>query len=149
MVRHARRKLGRMHPDRCTPHVDGRREVNVMRFEHWQDAVSLLVGAWLVASPFVLGFAGAAAWISIVLGLCVVLLAVEAYVLPSYLEEWAETLFGVALLIAPWTVGYESLPATVSSAVSGLAVILLAVLELVTDREFVAWWNERWHHRAS
>jgi hypothetical protein len=29
-----------------------------MRIQHWQDVASLVVGAWLVASPFVLGMAG-------------------------------------------------------------------------------------------
>jgi hypothetical protein len=35
-----------------------------MRIQHWQDAASLLLGVWLVLSPFVLGFAGAATWIT-------------------------------------------------------------------------------------
>src|SRR6266850_1116756 len=97
-----------------------RREVSIMRIQHWQDVASLLVGVWLVLSPFALGFAGAAVWITIVLGLCVVLFAVEGFVIPSYLEEWGELLIGVALLVAPWTVGYESVSATVSSAASGI-----------------------------
>ena len=120
-----------------------------MRIQHWQDAASLLLGVWLVASPFVLGFAGAEVWITIVLGLCVVMAAVEGFVLPSYLEEWAEILFGVALVMVPWTLGYESVSATVSSALSGVLVILLAVWELATDRDFMTWWHDRWHHRAS
>jgi hypothetical protein len=69
-----------------------------MRIQHWQDAASLLLGVWLVVSPFVLGFAGADVWITIVLGLCVIVAAVEGFVLPSYLEEWAEILFGLALV---------------------------------------------------
>ena len=59
-----------------------------MRIQHWQDAASLVLGVWLVLSPFALGFAGAAVWITIVLGLCVILFAVEGFVIPSYLEEW-------------------------------------------------------------
>jgi hypothetical protein len=35
------------------------REVSIMRIQHWQDIASLLLGAWLLVSPFVLGFAGA------------------------------------------------------------------------------------------
>ena len=58
-----------------------------MRIQHWQDVASLLVGAWLVVSPFVLGMAGAAVWLTIALGLGVILFAVEAFVIPSYLEE--------------------------------------------------------------
>ena len=78
-----------------------------MRIQHWQDVASLLLGVWLVVSPFALGFAGAATWITIVLGLFVILFAVEGFVIPSYLEEWGELLLGLALLVAPWTVGYE------------------------------------------
>jgi hypothetical protein len=108
-----------------------------MRIQHWQDVASLLLGVWLVLSPFALGFAGAAIWMTIVLGLFVIL------------EEWGEILLGLAVVVAPWTVGYESVSATVSSMVSGILVILLGAWELTTDRDFITWWHDRWHHRAS
>src|SRR5467141_5115941 len=97
-----------------------------MRIQHWQDLASLVLGVWLVLSPFALGFAEAAVWITIVLGLCVILFAVEGFVIPSYLEEWGEILIGLALVVAPWTVGYEPVSATVSSVLSGMLVILFA-----------------------
>jgi SPW repeat len=130
-------------------YISGRREVSIMRIQHWQDVASLLLGVWLVLSPLALGFAGAAVWITVALGLCVVLFAVEAFVVPSYLEEWGEILLGLALVLAPWTVGYESTSATVNSALSGLLVIAFAVWELITDRDFTTWWHDRWHHRAN
>ena len=119
-----------------------------MRIQHWQDAASLLVGVWLVVSPFALDFTGVAVWITIALGLGVILFAFEAFVIPSYLEEWVEAVMGLALILAPWTVGYEQASATVSSVLSGIVVILLAGWELMTDREFADWWHDRWHHRA-
>jgi SPW repeat len=120
-----------------------------MRIRHWQDVASLLLGVWLVSSPFALGFAGAAVWITILLGLSVILFAVEGFVIPSYLEEWGELLLGLALVVVPWTVGYESVSATVSSMVSGILVISFGAWELATDRDFIAWWHNRWHHPAS
>src|SRR6266446_9535552 len=113
-----------------------------MRIQHRQDIASRLLGVWLVVSSFVLGFAGAATWITIVLGLFIILFAVEGFVIPSYLEEWGELLIGLALLVAPWTVVYESASATVSSMVSGILVILFAVWELMTDRDFNTWWHD-------
>ena len=117
-----------------------------MRIQHWQDAGSLSLGVWLILSPFALGFAGAEVWITIALGLCVILFAVEGFVIPSYLEEWGEMLLGLALVVAPWTVGYEPGAATVSSVLSGLLVILFAAWELMTDRDFINWWHDRRHH---
>jgi hypothetical protein len=37
-----------------------------------------------------LGLVGAAAWITVILGLFVILFAIEGLILPSYLEEWGE-----------------------------------------------------------
>jgi SPW repeat len=119
-----------------------------MRIQHWQDAASLLVGLWLVLSSFILGLSGAAVWVTIPLGLGVMLFAIEAFVIPSYLEEWGEMLMGLALVLAPWTLSYETVSATVSSVLAGILVILLAVWELMTDRDFATWWHDRWHHRA-
>jgi hypothetical protein len=124
-------------------------EVSIMRIRHWQDAASLLLGVWLVLSPFALGFTGAATWMTIVLGLGVILFALEGFVIPSYLEEWAEILIGLALLAAPWAIGYEPNLATVNSAVSGLLVILFAVWELATDSDFTTWWHDYWHRTAN
>jgi len=120
-----------------------------MRVRHWQDVVSLLLGVWLVVSPFALGFAGAATWITIALGLCVILFAFEGFAVPSYLEEWGEVLIGLALLVAPWAIGYDAAVATTNSMLSGLLVILFAAWELVTDRDVIAWWRDHWHHPAT
>jgi hypothetical protein len=43
-------------------------------------------------------------------------------------------------------VGYESVSATVNSVVSGILVILFATRELITDRDFSAWWYDHRHH---
>src|SRR5260221_13816523 len=114
-----------------------------MRIQHWQDVASLVLGVWLVLSPFALGFAGAPVWMTRVLGLFVVLFAVEGFVISSYLEEWGEFFLCLSLVVAPWTAGCESVSATVSSTVSGRRVILFGSWELMTDRHFISRWHDR------
>ncbi|MCZ6651726.1 MAG: SPW repeat protein [Planctomycetota bacterium] len=36
-------------------------KISILIREHWQDGVSVLVGIWLVVSPWVLGYYGIAA----------------------------------------------------------------------------------------
>ena len=120
----------------------------MMRIRHWQDVASLVVGVWLVLSPFALGFAGAEVWIT------------RAWVVRHSVCHggichsvqsggMGEILIGLALVAVPWTVVYQSVSATASSVVSGILVILLAAWELTTDRDFSTWWHDRWHHSAS
>lgn len=120
-----------------------------MRVKHWQDISSLVLGAWLVVSPLVLGFTDVAAWITVVLGLFVMVFAIEGLVLPSFLEEWGEIGLGLALLVAPWTVGYDSQMATYSSMATGVLVMAFAIWEMLTDSEFITWWHEHSHHPAA
>jgi hypothetical protein len=120
-----------------------------MRTQHWQDIASLLLGAWLVLSPLALGFVGAAAWITVALGIAVILFAIEGLIIPSYLEEWGEIGLGLALVVAPWAISYESAIATSSSMVTGILVMFFAVWEMMTDREFITWWHDHWHLPAA
>ena len=118
------------------------------RIRHWQDVGSLLLGCWLMESPWVLGLTGPSAWFTGVMGLFVVLFAIEGLLIPSYLEEWAEIALGLALIIGPLAMGYYTVLAGISSIVSGILIIIFATWELLTDREFLTWWNERWGRKS-
>ena len=120
-----------------------------MRTQHWQDVVSLFLGVWLVLSPLALSIEGAAAWFTVTLGLSVMLFAIEGLVIPSYFEELAEISVGLALIIVPWTLGFESPAATLNSAIVGALVVVFAVWEMMTDRECITWWQNHRHHSAA
>ncbi|HEX9389843.1 MAG TPA: SPW repeat protein [Usitatibacteraceae bacterium] len=120
-----------------------------MRTEHWQDVASLFLGVWLVLCPLVLFVQGAAAWFTVVLGISVILFAIEGLVIPSYLEELGEIGVGLALIVVPWVLGFESRSATFNSAMVGVLVIVFAVWEMMTDRELIIWWHDHWHHHAA
>jgi hypothetical protein len=117
-----------------------------MNVRHWQDFASLMVGVWLAVSPWVLGFAPPAAWFTLALGIGVVLFAIEGLLLPSYLEEWGEIGLGAALFLAPWAIEYDSQTAVANSVLAGIAVIVFAVWEMMSDREFQQWWVSRTAH---
>ena len=120
-----------------------------MRAQHWQDEVSLILGAWLVISPVALGLTGAAAWVTVILGIAVMLFAIEGLWIPSFWEELGEILLGVSLIVAPWVFGYAEGPAGYSSMLSAIGVIAMAVWEMFTDREVITWWHEHKHHPAA
>ncbi|MEO8132545.1 MAG: SPW repeat protein [Betaproteobacteria bacterium] len=112
-----------------------------MKIRHWQDMVSLALGAWLVISPMALGFTGAEAWCTEILGLFVIVFAIEGLLLPSYLEEVGEIAVGGVLVLVPWAAGYDSRSATGNSVLIGMLVMVFAIWEMMTDREFQAWWT--------
>ncbi len=114
-----------------------------MRAQHWQDIVSLTLGLWLVLSPLVLNFRGVPAGLTVILGIFVCLLAVEALILPSYLEEIGEIAVGIALLLSPIATGYADSVPGYNSMLIALLVIVCAVSEITTDGEFLAWWKSR------
>ena len=114
-----------------------------MRLVHWQDFTSAAVGAWLCVSVLFLGLgSGVAAWTTTILGLLVILVAIEGLIMPSYFEELFETLLGIALMVAPWTVSYDSSTATYNSVICGVLVVVFALSEMFTDREFITWCRE-------
>lgn len=120
-----------------------------MKVKHWQDVAGLLVGMWLAISPMALGFPQAAAWFTVILGLTVMVFAIEGLLMPSYFEECAEIGAGLALMVAPWVVGYDSRLAVANSIFAGTAVIFFALSELMTDREFQLWWDHLTHRPAA
>jgi hypothetical protein len=95
-------------------------------------------------SPFALGFAGVATWITM-LGLFVILFPVEGYAIPSYLEEWrASPRSGSAgcTLDSRLRVGIRY------GKQRGVGYIGDLVSSLGTDdrSRFITWWYDRWHH---
>ena len=112
-----------------------------MKIRHWQDFASLVLGAWLVLSPWALGFAAPASWLTVALGIGVILFAIEGLLLlPSSLEDCGEIALGLALLVAPWAIEYDSQTAVSNSVLVGLGVIVFAIWEMLSDREFQQWW---------
>ena len=115
------------------------------QLKHWQDGLSAMVGAWLIVSPWALGFQGNAfAMVSaVVLGIALAAAALGAVFVPRAWEEWAEAAIGLWLVASPWVLGFEALVAARNNAVlSGLVVLALATWVLLVDKDYQQWLNE-------
>jgi hypothetical protein len=113
------------------------------RVKHWQDAANGLLGAWLVISPWVLGFQHVvvAMLATMAIGILLVASAIEAMQVPQAWEEWLDVILGALLMLAPAVLGFAVAPALQNALVVGAIVTALAIWVLVSDDEFAATWE--------
>lgn len=112
------------------------------QMKHWQDPVNVLLGAWLISSPWVLGFQDQmpAMWTFVATGVLLAASALGAIFLPKAWEEWSEVVLGVWLMASPWVVGFAANAIAMQNALFvGLAVTILALWVLGTDDEYGGW----------
>ena len=104
-------------------------KLSVLMKEHWQDGVSVLVGVWLVTSPWVLGYYGitAAMWNSVALGVIFAVAAGAALLKFHEWEEWINVVLGAWLIMSPWLLDYAVMGAAAwNHAIVGLLVLALS-----------------------
>lgn len=80
----------------------------------WQDTVSLLLGVWLIFSPWILGFTGTpvAMWNAVLFGVLIAIMALMALIEFQEWEEWADMVIGAWLIVSPWVLGFATMYAT-------------------------------------
>ena len=114
------------------------------RVKHWQDPVNALVGAWLVLSPWVLGFSNVviAASTTVAVGVLLVATSVGAMQFAQAWEEWLDVILGVALMLLPAVFGFDAVtPALQNALASGAVVTFLALWVLASDDVLAGWWE--------
>jgi hypothetical protein len=97
--------------------------------KRWQDVVSLVLGVWLVVSPWALGYAGEtmAAWNAYIFGVIIAVAAIAALVAFHEWEEWVNAVIGLWLIVSPWVLGFSGLAAAMWNFVAvGVIVAVLA-----------------------
>ncbi|MBI4185391.1 MAG: SPW repeat protein [Proteobacteria bacterium] len=95
----------------------------------WQDGLNLLLGIWLILSPWVLAYATVqyAAWNAYAVGVVIAVAAVAALVAFHEWEEWVNLLFGVWLIVSPWLLKFDTVTAALWNQIAvGLVVGILA-----------------------
>ena len=103
----------------------------------WQDMVNLVLGAWIAASPWVLGIADEypmAMWNAGVTGGLIAILAAIDLDTPASWEEWAMGALGLWAIVSPWVLGFAAQrPMTVSCVAAGGLVAALAAWALYAE----------------
>jgi hypothetical protein len=101
----------------------------------WKDAANLLLGLWLIASPWALGFASqqTQAWNAWGVGAVVAVAAFAALIAFHAWEEWVNAALAAWLIVSPWVLGFATqTAATWNQVVVGLVVGCLAVWAALT-----------------
>ena len=103
------------------------------------DAGNFLLGLWLVASPWVLGYAGetTAAWNTYIVGVVIAALAALAFFAQQKWEHWVSLAIGAWLIVSPWVLAYDALQAALwNQIVTGLVVCVLAIWAAASESGF-------------
>jgi hypothetical protein len=109
-----------------------------MNMKRWQDWANLALGAWMIISPWVFGFAdpnnvtALSAW---VLGAAVIVFASIAAYIPQAWEEGVKVLLGLGLIASPWVLDFAAQPTATSNAVVvGVLVAAFALWAMLSDQ---------------
>ena len=116
------------------------------QMKHWQDPVMAVLGVWLILSAWVLGFQDNlnALANAVIIGILLIAAALGAIFVPRAWEEWTEVVLGLWMAVSPWVLGFSEQPnATVATVVTGLAIIVLSLWVLATDKDFAGWRPDR------
>jgi hypothetical protein len=123
--------------------------MTMKRLKHWQDVVNVVIGLWLLATPWAMGFSATSAPTAnaVAVGIALIAAAVGAIFVPRAWEEWTEAALGVWLMASPWLLGFSTMrDARIVAAASGLVVAVLALWTLATDQDYLHWPRDRIAH---
>ncbi|OGA23062.1 MAG: hypothetical protein A3I01_17555 [Betaproteobacteria bacterium RIFCSPLOWO2_02_FULL_65_24] len=107
-----------------------------MRTKRWQDWVELLLGVWLVVSPWVVGYTDieAARLNAVILGIAIVVYSVIELGVPKAWEEWVSAAMGLWLVVSPFVLNFsQQAAATWNAIVIGALILVFALWALSKD----------------
>lgn len=96
----------------------------------WKDAVNLVLGLWLIVSPWALGFVTdqTPTWNAWAVGVVIAVAALAALIAFNRWEEWAEAALGAWLIVSPYLLGFATqMNATWNQVIVGIIVGGLAI----------------------
>jgi len=105
--------------------------LSTRRREAVLDLYNILLAAFLFATPWLFTYSNEITrWDMWMTGATIAAIACLAIVAYSTWQEWANVIVGAWLIVSPWVLGFTHTRAMHFSIGVGIAVILMAVIEL-------------------
>jgi ABC-type uncharacterized transport system permease subunit len=105
---------------------------------HWRDVANLILGLWLVISPWALSYMmeTVPTWNAIIVGVVIAVAAIAALVAFHKWEEWVNVVLAVWLIVSPFALDYASHVTVLwNQIVVGVLVGILALWTALTTPE--------------
>lgn len=120
----------------------------------WAQIINIIIGIWLMASPEVLMYSGAAADNDHIIGPVITSFAIIALSGCTRFVARYNTPLGIWLLLAPWILGYTETVTIYNDIVSGILVTALSFFMRKTSNQYGGGWTAIWksdtpHARAA
>jgi hypothetical protein len=100
--------------------------------------INLVAGLWLIASPWIYGYAGtteAAAGNSVIAGIIIAAVAIYRLAAGGTELTWVNVILGAWVIASPWVYGYAAAPAHIAnSLIVGIVVLVVALSGLPGER---------------
>ncbi len=117
------------------PYGTSRQSARVMDSGNLASWVNVVLGAWLIIAPFVLGYiSGQAYWNSILVGIAVGVIALIRVASPYGTQwlSWVNVALGVWLIIAPFVLNDTVSAAYWNDVIVGAVIVLVALWSAMT-----------------
>jgi hypothetical protein len=112
----------------------------------WEDWVGIGLGAWMLVSPWVLGYTdnGVATMNALVMGTVLVLEELLQLGIHEMAEEAIDLIAGFWLVVSPAVLGFASpSPASINAAAVGVLTVLFAIWAMSSlDQSIGRWWHD-------
>jgi hypothetical protein len=112
----------------------------------WEDWVGIALGAWMLVSPWVLGYSdnGVATMNALILGTILVLEEMLDLGVHEMAEEGIDLIAGFWLVVSPMVLGFASLtPASANAMAVGVLTMLFAFWAMSDlDQSIGRWWHD-------
>lgn len=94
------------------------------------DVANVILGLFLLVSPWIVGYSGQPAQNAVISGLVIAGLSIAALAAFAQWEEWLNLLLGLWVLASPWVLGFQGTTAATVHIAVGILVAALAAIEM-------------------